>query len=33
MNVMVSRVIVSCTVCGLGLAQGDEYGEGLEEEL
>ena len=28
----VSRVIVSCSVGGLSLTQGDEHGEGLEEE-
>ena len=28
----VSRVIVSCSVGGLSLTQGDEHGEGFEEE-
>ena len=27
-----SRVIVSCSVGGLSLTQGDEHGEGFEEE-
>ena len=31
-RLVVFRVIVSCSVGGLSLTQGDEHGEGFEEE-